>query len=65
MNEVRTAPSVLLATLASLQSRVRGLGGELAVINPTNPVRKAFRVTVKGPAEVRSLIQGRGEECIK
>ncbi len=46
MNEVRTAPSVLLATLASLQSRVRGLGGELAIINPSNPVRKAFRVTV-------------------
>lgn len=46
MNGVRTAPSVLLATLASLQGRVRALGGELAVINPTNPVRKAFRVTV-------------------
>jgi anti-anti-sigma regulatory factor len=46
MNEVRTVPSVLLATLASLQSRVRGLGGELAIIHATNPVRKAFRVTV-------------------
>ncbi len=46
MNDIRTAPSVLLATLASLQSRVRGLGGELAIIHATNPVRKAFRVTV-------------------
>jgi len=46
MNGVRTAPSVLLATLASLQSRIRALGGEIAVIHASNPVRKAFRVTV-------------------
>jgi anti-anti-sigma factor len=46
MNGVRSAPSVLLATLASLQSRIRAFGGEIAVIRASNPVRKAFRVTV-------------------
>ena len=46
MDSVDTAPSVFLATLASLQHRVKSLGGELAIIHPTNHVRKLFRVTV-------------------
>jgi len=46
MNRVRTAPSVLLATLVSLQNRIRAIGGELAVIHPSKHVRKVFRVTV-------------------
>ncbi len=45
MKGLRTAPSVFLATLASLQSRVRALGGEIAVVHPSNHVRKLFRVT--------------------
>jgi len=46
MKGLRTAPSVLLATLASLQSRIQSLGGEIAVIHATNHVRKLFRVSV-------------------
>jgi anti-anti-sigma regulatory factor len=46
MKGLRTAPSVLLATLASLQSRIQSLGGEIAVIHATNRVCKLFRVSV-------------------
>lgn len=46
LNEVRSAPSVFLATLASLQNRVRALGGEIAAIRATSQMRKLFRVTV-------------------
>jgi len=46
MEGVQTAPSVFLATLASLQKRVHSLGGEIAVIHPTSRMRKLFRVTV-------------------
>jgi len=46
MKNVRSTPSVVMATLASLQRRVRSLGGEIALVHPTKAVRKAFRVTV-------------------
>jgi anti-anti-sigma regulatory factor len=42
MKGLRTAPSVLLATLASLQSRIQSLGGEIAVIHVTGHIRKLF-----------------------
>ncbi|MBN1916677.1 MAG: HEAT repeat domain-containing protein [Verrucomicrobia bacterium] len=46
MVNVRSTPSVVMATLASLQRRVRALGAEIALVHPTKIVRKAFRVTV-------------------
>jgi len=46
MKNVRSTPSVVIATLASLQRRVQALGGEIALVRPTKAVRKAFRVTV-------------------
>jgi len=46
MSEVKTVPSIFLATIVTLQNKLNTTGGRLAILNPTKYVRKLLSITV-------------------
>ena len=46
MTEVKTVPSVFLATIVTLQNKLNITGGRLALLNPARYVRKLLNITV-------------------
>ncbi len=46
MSDVKTVPSIFLATIVTLQNKLNTTGGRLALLNPMKYVRKLLNITV-------------------